>query len=94
MTHTLIGKNGANQITHDLMHLDQDPSIVLWVKGQRLHSRVNLTPLLRPVSADFVWAADKTAFERSRPSHVRRHEDEGGGDVPRVESRVGCTEQF
>ena len=37
---------------------------------------------------------DKTAFERFRPSHVRSHEGEGSVNVPRVEGRVGCAEQF
>ncbi len=94
MTNAFIGKNGSSHVAHDLMHLDQDPPGVLRVKGQRRHSRVNLAPLLRPISADLVGTADKTAFERSRPSHVRRHEGEGGVNVPRVEGRVGCAEQF
>ena len=37
---------------------------------------------------------DKATFERSRPSHVRSHEGEGSVNVPRVEGRVGCAEQF
>ena len=94
MTNALIGKNVSSHVAHDLMHLDQDPPGVIRVKRQRLHIRVDLAPLLRPISADLVGSTDKTAFERSRPSHIRRHEGEGGINVPRVESSVGCAEQF
>ncbi len=78
MTNALIGKNGSGQIADDLMHLDQDAPGLLRVKSEWRHSRVNLTPLLGPVSADLVGAADKIALERSRPSHVRRHEAKRG----------------
>ena len=94
MPNVLIGKNGSSQVAHDLMHLDHDASGVLWVKSHRLHMRIDLAPLLRPVGADLFRSTDKAAFERSRPSHVRSHEGEGGVNVPRVESRVGCAEQI
>lgn len=94
ITNTFIGKNGSSQVTHDLMHLDQHPPSLLRVKSQRLYTRVYLTPLLRPVSADLAGAPDKTAFKRPRPSHVRRHEGESSVNVPRVEGRVGGAEQF
>lgn len=51
MPHAFIGKKGFKQVAHDLMHLDHDPSVILHVKNQRLHMRINLAPLLRPVSA-------------------------------------------
>jgi len=94
MTHALIGQNGSRHVAYDLMHPHHDPPGVLRVKSQRLHMRIDFAPLLRPVSADFFRPPDKTAFERSRPSHVRRHEQDGGVNIPRVEGRVGCAKQF
>jgi len=94
MAHVLIGKDGSSQVAHDLMNIDQDAPGTLRIKGDRLHVRVDLGPLLRPVSAHFFGPADKTALERSWPSHVRGHGGEGGIDVSRVECRVGRAEQF
>ncbi len=71
------------------MHLDQDPVIVLRVKSQRLHMRIDLAPLFRPVSADLFRPTNKAALERARPGDVRRHEGKGGVNVPLIESRVG-----
>ena len=89
MTNTLIGKDGSSHVTHDLMHLDQYLTRVLRMKRQRRHMRVNLAPLLSPVSADLLGSANITAFERSRPSYVRRHDVEGSVNVPRIESCIG-----
>ena len=94
MAHVLIGKNCSSQVPHDLMHIDQDLLGPLGVKRHRLHVWVDLAPLLPPVSADLLMSTDKATFERSRPSHVRSHEGEGSVNVPRVEGRVGCAEQF
>ena len=94
MAHALIGNNCSSQVAHDLMHIDQNMLGPLRVKSHRLHMWVDLAPLLLPVSADLLMPTDKTTFERSRPSHVRCHEGEGGVNVPRVESRVGSAEQF
>ena len=78
------------QIAHDLMHLDQDLPSILWVKGNRLDVSIDLAPLLCPVSADFFRPTDKTAFERSRLSHVGSHEGEGFINVSRVEGCIRC----
>lgn len=94
MTNAIIGKKGSCHVAHDLMHFDQDSSGILRVKRQRLDMWVDLAPLLRPVSTDLFRSADKAPFERSRPSHIRRHEGEGGINVPRVESRISRAEQF
>ena len=94
MAYVLIGKNCSSQVAHDLMHIDQDLLGPLGVKRHRLHVWVDLAPLLPPVSADLLMSTDKATFERSRPSHVRSHEGEGSVNVPRVEGRVGCAEQF
>lgn len=94
MAHPLIGENGPSQVTHDLMHIDQNLPGILWVKSHRFHVRIDLAPLLRPVSANFSGPTDKTAFEGLRPSHVRSHEGEGCVDITRVEGRVRRTEQF
>ena len=93
MTNALVGKNGSGPVADDLMHLDCDPFGILGVKNERLYMRVDLAPLLCPISADLIGATDKTAFERSGPSHVWRHEGEGRVNVPRVESRVGGAKQ-
>jgi hypothetical protein len=45
-----ITKNGPVQVAHDLMYIDQDSPSTLWMEGNRLDVRVNLGPLLRPVS--------------------------------------------
>ena len=94
MAHVLIDDNRSSQVAHNLMHIDQDMLGPFRVKSHRLHVRVDLAPLLLPVSADLLMPTDKTTFERSRPSHVRCHEGEGGVNVPRVEIRVGSAEQF
>ncbi len=94
MAHVFVAKNGAGQVAHDLMNIDQDTPGSIRIKGDRLHVRVNLAPLLRPVSADFFGPTDKTAFKRFRPGYVRGHGGKGGVDVPRVEGRVGGSEQL
>lgn len=64
MTHVLRGKNCSSFVTHDLMHIDQNAPSLLRVKGNRLDVRIDLAPLLRPVSANFLGPTDKTAFKR------------------------------
>lgn len=81
MAHVLIGKNCSSQVAHDLMHLDQDMLGPVRVKSHRLHMWVDLAPLLSPVSTDLLVSTDGTAFERSRPSHVRTHKGEGSVNV-------------
>lgn len=94
MTHVLIDKNCSSQVTHDLMHIDQNAPGLLQVKGNRLDVPIDLAPLLRPVSANFFRPTDKTAFERSRPNHLRSHEGKGSVNVSRVEGCVRRMEQF
>ena len=73
MADVFISNYNSGQVTHDLMHVNQDLPAALRVGCHRLHARVDLTPLLRPVRADLLTSTDKTAFERSWPSHVRGH---------------------
>ena len=87
MTDARIGQHGSRQVAHDLMHLDQNASVLLLMKRDRFHVRVDLAPLFRPVGADGFVALDETAFECSGPSYVRSHGGEGGVNVSRVE---GC----
>jgi hypothetical protein len=94
MPNVLIGQYRTRQVAHDLMHIDQNPTGILRVKGNWLHMRADFALLLRPVGADFFRPTDKTAFERSGPLHVGSHESKGGVDVSRVEGRVGGAEQF
>jgi hypothetical protein len=94
MPNVLIGQYRTRQVAHDLMHIDQNTTSILRVKGNWLHMRADFAPLLRPVGADFFRPTDKTAFERSGPLHVGSHESKGGVDVSRVEGRVGGAEQF
>src|SRR6266478_3895909 len=94
MADVLIGKNCSSQVAHHLMHIDQDMLGPVGVKSHRLHVWIDLAPLLPPVSADLLMSMDETAFERLRPSHVRSHEGESSVNVPCVERRVGCAEQF
>lgn len=93
MPYTPLGKSGASEVAHELMHLNHDASVVFKVKRQRFHLRVNLAPLFFPISAHLLRAANKAAFERPWPGDVRCHEGDGGGDVPRIEGRIGCAEQ-
>src|SRR5262245_30525705 len=90
MAYVLIGNHGSSQVTHDQMHIDQNAPGLLRVKGNRLDVRIDLAPLLRPVSPNFVRPTDKTAFERFRPSHVRSHEGKRDINLTRVKGRVRC----
>src|SRR5262245_9958960 len=92
MAHSLIGEPATGQNAHDLMDLGQDAAATFQVKGHWLHVRIDLAPLLGPVSAHSLWAMDKAALERARPSDVGSHEDESGVDVARIEGCIGCTE--
>jgi hypothetical protein len=94
MAHVFIGKNCSSFVAHDLMYIDQNAPSLLRVKGNWLDVRIDLPPLLRPVSANFLGPTDKTAFERFRPSYVRSHEGKGSVNVSRVEGGGCRTEQF
>lgn len=94
MANVFIGYNGSSHVTNNLMHFYQDLIDVLRVKCNRLHVRIDLAPLLCPVSANLFTALYETAFERSRPSHVWSHQGEGSIDIPRVEGRVSRAEQL
>ena len=94
MTNVFIGDNGSGQVTNDLVHIYQDPIDVLRVKCNRLHVRIDLAPLLRPVSANLFGALYKAPFERSRPSHIWSHQGGGSINIPRIEGRVGRAEQL
>lgn len=59
MAGVLIGQDGASQVAHDLMHIDQNLPRIFRVKGDRLHVRIDLGPLLDPVSADFLGPRTK-----------------------------------
>ena len=90
MAHVLISKHGSGQAAHDLMHVDQDLASAQPVKGNRLYVWIDLSPLLRPVGADFFAPTDKTALERLRPSHVNSHEGKRDINLTRVKGRVRC----
>ena len=68
MAYVLVCQHGSRQVAHNLMHLDQDASVLLQMKSHRLYMRIDLAPLFRPVGAHGLRTFDKTAFERSRPS--------------------------
>ena len=90
----LICDNRSALVTHHLVHVYQNKPSIVPVESHRLHMRVNLAPLRRPVSPDLFRPPNKTPLERSRPGHVRRHQGERGVNVPRVEGRVGCAKKF
>lgn len=69
MTDVLISKYGPSQIAYDQMNLDQDASCVFRVERNWLNMRVDLAPLLCPISADGLLALDKAALERSARLH-------------------------
>jgi hypothetical protein len=94
MSHTLIGKERSSQVAYNLMHLNYNTSGILRVEDRRLHMRVDLAPLLRPISADFLRSMDKSTLERSRPSHVLSHLGKGCIDVSRVEGGVSGAQQL
>ena len=83
VAHAFITENGPVQVADDLMHIDQDSPGTLGMEGNRLDVRVNLGPLLGPVSADFMMTANEAPLERPRPRNVRGHGGEGGVEVPR-----------
>ena len=41
MTNMLISNHASSQVAHDLVHIDQNPPALLWVKGTRLHMRID-----------------------------------------------------
>lgn len=88
VANVLVGKQGASQVAHDLMHVDKDLLSILRIKGNRLDVWINLSPLLGPIHADFFRPMDKTAFERLWPSHVDSHEGDSRINVTRVEGRI------
>jgi hypothetical protein len=89
VTDVNIGKNGSGQVTHDLVHLDQNTPVKLPMKGNRFDTRVDLGPLLRPIRPHRFMAMGDTAFEGFGPRYVRSHRRKGSVNVPRVEGRVG-----
>ena len=89
MTDMHIGENGSGQVTHDLVHADQNTPVTLPMEGNRLNTRIDLGPLLRPVGPHRLMTTDETAFESSWPRHVRSHRRKGRVNVPRVEGRIG-----
>jgi hypothetical protein len=64
VANVFITKNGPVQVAHDLMHIDQDSPSSLWMEGNRLDVRVNLGPLLRPVSSDIMMTANDAPLKR------------------------------
>src|SRR5262245_39101599 len=91
MTDALISKYGPSQIAYDQMNLDQDASCVFRVERNWLNMRVDLAPLLCPISADGLLALDKAPPERSRPGYIGTHKGKGCVGVSGVERRIGCT---
>jgi hypothetical protein len=89
-----ITKNGPVQVAHDLMYIHQDSPSTLWMERNRFDVRVNLGPLLRPVSSDILMTANKSPLKRTRPCHVGSHGGEGGVEVPRVKRSVRRAKQF
>ena len=73
MAYVLIGKDCSSQVAHDLMHIDQNAPGLLRMKGNRLDVRIDLAPLLRPISANLFRSSDKAAFECFRPDNIRGH---------------------
>ena len=84
-----IDENGPGQVTHDLMHVYQNTPVTLPMKGNRLDTRIDFGPLLRPIGPNRLMTTDKAAFEGFRPRHIRSHRRKGGVNVPRVEGRIG-----
>jgi hypothetical protein len=89
-----ITKSDAVQVAHDLVDTDQDSPIILWMEGNRLDVRVNLGPLLRPVSSDSMVTSNDSPLKSPRPCHVQRHGSEGGIEVPCIKRSVRSAEQF
>jgi hypothetical protein len=94
VANVFITKNGPVQVAHDLMHIDQDSPSTFWMERNRLDVRVNLGPLLGPVSSDLIMTPNDAPLKRPRPGHVRGHGGEGGVEVPRVKRSVRRAEQF
>jgi hypothetical protein len=73
VANVFISKNGPVQSAHDLMHVDQDSPGVFGTERNRLDVRVNLRPLLRPVSSDLLMTANNArvseAFAARRNSN-------------------------
>lgn len=94
MTNFLVDQKYSGQVADDLMDFDQDLSVGLRVKREWLDMRVNLAPLLGPISADFLRASDVVAFECAWPCDIRRHGGESRINVSRIKRGIGRAKQF
>ncbi len=89
----IVGQKAAFQVSHDLMHLDQDSPGFLRMEKKLVRRAIDLGPLLRPIGLDFLMAANDAPFEGPRPGHIRSHHGERGGEVSGVESGVGLADE-
>jgi hypothetical protein len=85
VANVFITKNGPVQVAHDLMHIDQDSPATLGTEGNRLDVRVNLGPLLRPVSSDLLMTANDAP-----PLNARGHAT-SGAMVAKAASKSLCS---
>jgi hypothetical protein len=92
--HVFITKDDPAKVAHNLMDFDLDSPGPLWMKRNRFDVRINLGPLLRPVSPNLFMTTNDATLKRSRPCHVGRHGGESGVEVPGVKRSVSRAEQF
>jgi hypothetical protein len=94
VAHAFVGQQLAGVVAHHLVHLDQDAALRIRLERQRLHARIDLSPLFGPVGADCLRPAHEAALERARPGHVGRHQSQRRGNVAAIEGRVDGPEQI
>src|SRR5206468_8160991 len=83
-----IGDDGAVQVTHDLVDVDDDASVRVGDEASGLDARIDHRPLARPVRAHRLAAVHVAALHPVGPLDVGMHGGQGAVDVARVERLV------
>lgn len=90
----LIGEDGAMEIPHNLMNLDNNLSIGTTREGNRLHTWINHCPLAPPIAANFVAPMDMAAFHSVGPDYVWVHAAKNTLHIASVEPLVKALQHF
>jgi hypothetical protein len=90
--HHPLGKQVAGEVTHYLMHIDNDGTRGIGEKTAGFNSRVDLTPLPKPVLSDSFTPMNPAPFHAIRPRDIWVHGGQHGINVAPVERVIDLTE--
>ncbi len=93
MPHSRVGDDLTDQVSHDLMDVDDDETRLVHLEALGLHVGVDDAELPCPVDPDGSVTALTAALQRVRPVDVFVHESESGLDVTGVEGVVGSSKE-